>query len=112
MAKLASGVFASGVMRQATAQGGFAMLLQRGDDTAGSVLLSMLEKGQSAGVYERLLTRNGVYQWTRIGPQTIENIQEITEYLDRRRKADPDLWLVELDIPDPARFIAQLDDLG
>lgn len=108
MAGLASGLLVSALMRQASHVGGFAMLLQRGDEQAGAILLSLLEKGRISGVYERILGIDGAYQWTLISPQAIEKQGELDDYLGRRRRSDPDLWLVELDIPDPARFIAEM----
>ena len=36
---------------------------------------------------------------------------EFAEYLARRRSQDYDMWLIEVDIADPERFVAQLDDL-
>ena len=40
-----------------------------------------------------------------------ENIQEFSDYLARRRAQDRDSWLIEVDIADPERFVAQLADL-
>ena len=39
----------------------------------------------------------------------IENEQEISAFCARRRAADPDLWIVELDIADAAQFAVDLD---
>lgn len=108
MAELNTAILVSAIMRRASSSGGFAMQLKRGDDAAGALLLIAREKGRIAGVYEQILTREGVYQWSRFGPQTIENEEEIDEYLTRRKARDPDVWIIELDIPDVARFIAEL----
>jgi hypothetical protein len=37
--------------------------------------------------------------------QEPENLEEFGQYLDRRKRQDSDLWIVELDIPDAERFI-------
>jgi hypothetical protein len=39
-----------------------------------------------------------------------DNHQEFSEYLARRRAQDPDMWLIEVDIADPERFVAGLND--
>jgi hypothetical protein len=112
MTRLTSAMQVALVMRLVQAQGGAAMLLKRGEEERGSILIASLEKGEITGVYERILTRTSAYQWDRVGPQVIEKPQEIDDFLERRKARDPDLWLIELDIPNAERFIAQLDEKG
>jgi hypothetical protein len=33
--------------------------------------------------------------------------EAVQGWIDRARRIDPDLWVVELDIPDAARFVAE-----
>ncbi len=109
-ARLASGLFVSALMRHTQAQGGHAMLLARGDEVAGAVLIQLLEKGQFYGLYERVMAIETGYSWQRVGPQAIDNIREIDEYASRRRARDPDLWLIELDIVNGERLIADMSE--
>ena len=37
-----------------------------------------------------------------------ENKVDFSEYLERRQRQDPDLWIIELDVPDGEQFIAAL----
>ena len=37
---------------------------------------------------------------------------ELRAFLAKRMRFDPDLWIVELDIADPERFIAETTTLG
>jgi len=106
--RLASTVLASGLMRFAEQAGGFATVLARGDPVSGALLLQLLEKGQFFSLFERIPDRTGVYQWTKVGPQDSENKENLEAYLDRRRSRDPDLWIVELDVPDVERFVADI----
>lgn len=106
-ARLASGLIANAIVRQTQAAGGFATVLAKGDDTAGAILLLSAEKGRITGLFERVLRPDGRYVLERAGPQDIENQEEFDQYLARRRKNDPDLWLIELDIPEGQRFIAE-----
>jgi hypothetical protein len=106
-AKLASGLLVSALVRRAFEQGGFAAILQKGDETAGAILLIGREKGGIVGLWEQALTAKGAYAWSPCGPQDVENQSEIDHYMSRRRANDPDLWMIELDIPDPARFAAE-----
>ncbi len=86
-----------------------AMVLAKGDETAGALVLITLENGVNTGVWERSWTADGAYRWAQIHTQVIENEQEISTYCTRRRASDPDLWIVELDIADAAQFAVELD---
>ena len=104
--RLTSAVLASALIRRAESQGGFAAVLAKGDPGAGAILILAAEKGRLTGLYERLLGPSGAYEWERTGPHDVENKEEIDAFLARRRTRDPDIWLIELDIPDAERFIA------
>jgi hypothetical protein len=107
MAALASKLLVSALIRTVESAGGGGMILKKGDETAGSLLIQMLEKGRASGLYERVLTATGAYGWDKVGPQDVENIGESDAYILRRTGRDPDLWVVELSVPDVARFIAE-----
>lgn len=105
-ARLTSVMLASSFLRLANQAGGFAAVISKGDATSGALLVQILEKGQYFGLFERVLDPLGHYSWSRNGPQEIEKAGEISEYFARRKSRDPDLWLIELDVPDAQRFIA------
>jgi hypothetical protein len=105
--RLTTAVFTSAIVRGASARGGFAAILKKGDPDAGATLVIIREKGRIAGLYEPQLAADGGYAWTRVGPQDLENMGEIDDFLARRQKRDADIWVIELDIADGERFIAQ-----
>jgi hypothetical protein len=35
-------------------------------------------------------------------------VAEIDQYIERRRRADPDIWIVELDVAEGQRLAAEL----
>lgn len=111
-ARITASVLVSALIRRAQAQGGFAAVLKKGDLTAGAILIIAAEKGMITGLYERLLTPEGAYFWGKTGPQDIDNKQKIDDFLVRKRARDPDLWVIELDIADAARFIADCDSFS
>lgn len=104
--RLASSVLVSGLIRSAEAEGGFAAVLARGDDRAGAVVVILSERGGTPRVMERILQPGGAYKWQESGGQAAENPEELEKFLGRRRKIDPDVWLLELDIPSVERFAA------
>jgi len=108
-ARLATSVMVSALMRQAESAGGFAAVLKRGDPTAGSIIVILNEKGRKARVLERLLQPDGTYSWAGSGSQGPEDNEEFDRFLARRQGFDPDLWLIELDVPSAERFAAEMN---
>ena len=109
--RIAASVLASALIRKAEGEGGFAAVLARGDPTAGSILVILLEKGQNPRLFERLLTSGGRYEWQESGSQDIENAADVPALVARKRRFDPDLWVLELDIPSAERFAAEMNAL-
>jgi len=82
------------------------MVLHKGDRDAGSVMIVLTEKGGNARVFERIPQLDGSREWQSILTQATENNGEFSEFLERRGRQDPDLWIIELDVADGERFIA------
>jgi hypothetical protein len=102
--RLATSVLAGALIRKAEGEGGFAAVLVKGDPTSGAMLLILTERGGNPRILERLLRPDGSYRWA----QPIENPAEVPAFIARRRQFDPDLWLIELDIPSMERFTAEM----
>jgi hypothetical protein len=109
--RIAASVLASGLIRKAEGEGGFGAVLAKGDPMSGSILVILLEKGGNPRLFERLLGPDGRYAWQESGSQHVENSREVPEFIARRRRFDPDLWLIELDIPSAERFAAEMNSL-
>ena len=95
------------VLRRAESQGGFATVLSRGDPESGAMLLVVTSRGRHVGCLERILGMEGAYEWRTAGPAKTAESVEVASFLAKRRQFDPDLWLIELDIAEPERFIAE-----
>ncbi|MEO7179054.1 MAG: DUF1491 family protein [Allosphingosinicella sp.] len=109
--RIAASVLASALIRKAEGEGGFGAVLAKGDAMAGSILVILLEKGGNPRLLERLLQPGGHYAWQESGSQRIENPREVPEFIARQRRFDPDLWVIELDIPSAERFAAEMNAL-
>jgi len=107
--RLSTSVLVSALMRRAESDGGFAMVLAKGDATAGSVIVILTEKGRKQRILERILQTDGGYLWQQTITQAAENEVEFERFLTRRRKIDPDLWLIELDVASAERFAAEMN---
>ena len=110
--RLPAGLEASALIRLAEANGGFGMVLHRGEPDSGTSLIVILDNqgfGQSlARAFERLPKPDGTRGWTLSKEQDTENKQEFEIYLTRRMAQDRDLWVVELTIAEGERFILNL----
>ena len=111
MARLASAVLATALLRRAEAEGGFGAVLAKGDATAGAIAVILAEKGERKCFLERLLGADGRYAWRDSGHRS-EDEAGFQALLERRRRADPDLWILELDIASAERFAAEMNESG
>jgi hypothetical protein len=111
MGRLASSVLVSALLRRAQDEGGFGAVIAKGDPMAGAIAVILAEKGRKACFLERLLQADGRYSW-QSARQEIENEEEFKSFLERRRRTDPDLWILELDIASAERFAAEMNESG
>ena len=71
------------------------MVLAKGDATAGALLIQLAERGEAGPLLERRLDRDGTYRWS---PTGLDDPDQRSDYIARRRRSDPDLWVIELDV--------------
>ena len=104
--RLPSHIEISALCRKISHDGDFATIIHKGDEDRGVIIIEIAEKGQFYAIYERQWSAHGDYCWA----ETIvpEGPQALAEYRKKRRRSDPDLWWIELDIAHPARFIVDL----
>jgi hypothetical protein len=95
----------TGLLRAVEAAGGFAAVIAKGERDAGTLLVTCCESGKNYRAYERLPRADGTRGWALAKTEDSENPNGFSEYLERRKRQDSDLWIVELDIPDAERFI-------
>ena len=108
MGRLASHVLVGGLLRQAEAQGGFGTVIVKGDSMGGTIGVILAEKGEKACFLERMLQPDGGYRWEKSGPAPA-NAEQFQLFLEKRRRIDPDLWILELDIASAERFAAEMN---
>ena len=111
--RLSASVEAAGLIRRAEADGGFGTVLRKGDPERGSLLLVIRSRDDHVTCLERTLDfESGGYRWAKAGPRTDESGENLADFLKERTRFDEDLWLIELDIAHPERFIAETTRLG
>ena len=93
------------LVRRANVDGGIVTVLAKGDETAGAILIVAQERGENPRILERGIGPDGRTALIAAGPAGESSA--VTEYWMRRRRGDPDLWVVEVDIAAAERFVAE-----
>ena len=95
--RLTAGLRVAALLRRADLEGRGAYVVHRGDDTAGALAVSVVRPGGTAELwaqeYDLAADRRA---WVL---QAEGAAREIDAALARRRAADPDLWVIELELP-------------
>jgi len=104
--RLTSAMIVSALLRLTERESGFGTVIARGDESAGAIIILLAERGRRVGVLERLLGPHGNYAW--MESIAAQNEAEIDKFLEKRRRFDPDLWVIELDTASAERFAAEI----
>ncbi|WP_267378182.1 MULTISPECIES: DUF1491 family protein [unclassified Sphingomonas] len=100
--RLPTGLVVGALLRRANDAGGIGVVLARGDAQAGGLLVCIVDRAGATRVLERGVGPAGE-------PALIESnrSEDPQSYWQRRRGRDPDLWVIELDVPSAERFAAE-----
>ena len=98
---------ATALMRQVQSAGGFATIIKRGDADSGALILLIAERGEPKALIERRMGSDFDYRWTVVATADDANPEKFRESTNKATRFDPDCWLIELDVADAERFIAE-----
>jgi len=107
-ARLTSQMLVQALVRRTHAEGGFAAVLHRGDSISGAILLSCPDSDHRPRLFERVPDFPRGYALAPVAQAHWGDEEAITQYIGRRRRSDPDLWVIELDVPNGERLAAAL----
>lgn len=104
--RLSTDIWVGALIRRVELGGAFAMVVRKGDARAGAVLVKTFDRyaGESR-LYAEALRGEGERIWMEPVASTAE--PELDAYVERAAKRDPDLWLVEIEGRDGARFLTE-----
>lgn len=100
--RLPTHLLVGALIRRVNDSGGFAAVLAKGDRQGGTVLLVLASPAGPSRLVERGIGADGKDRLIESTPAG-----DLDDYCRRRRERDPDLWVVELNIPDAERFAAE-----
>ena len=110
--RLPAKVEVAAIMRRVQGEGGFATVLHRGDPHRGAISLLVIERGRAEALLERRMADDFTYRWTAVPSSIVNEAADWRDWVANMSRIDPDCWLIELDIADAQRFIAETTATG
>lgn len=92
------------LLRRVNDGGGLAVVRASGDAQSGAILVVLVE-GRGVRALERMRDLDDRDSLVAAGPPGDPEAME--NYWRSRRSRDPDLWVIELDVPEAERFVAE-----
>ncbi len=103
---LSTDIWVAALIRRAELGGAFAVVAKKGDARAGSVLVKALNRGDgTTRLYSEATRGDGERIWMR--PALSDQEAELDRYIERARRIDPDLWVVEIEDREGRHFLTE-----
>lgn len=104
--KFSTDIWVAALIRRAELGGGYAVVVRKGDARAGSVLVKVINRtDNSFRLYAEATRADGETIWMR--PSRAETEAELDAYVERARRIDPDLWVVEVEDRQGRSFLTE-----
>ena len=96
-ANLKSKIWVQALIRQCDVNGASAMVVYKGDEDAGAVLVKINTLGQGCMVLSQVRTGEGQKAWMRATGEDWVDEAVADAYIERQRTYDEDLWVIEIE---------------
>jgi hypothetical protein len=104
--EIGSDVWVYALIRRVELAGSFATIVRKGDARAGAVLVKTLDRRSGeTQLYAQAIGPGGKMVWMRPADSTLEADADAS--IERAARFDPDLWVVEIEDHDGARFLTE-----
>jgi len=105
--RLKAEIWVKALIRRCGAENVPAMVVRRGDDTSGTVLVKVNGLDGTAQVYSRARRGDGTPVWVPGTGKAPAGESEADAYIERQRSFDPDLWVVEIEDRERRHFLQE-----
>ncbi len=103
---LSSDLWVAALIRRAEQGGAFAMIERKGDPRAGAVLVKLVNRRDGwTRLYAEAVRGDGERVWMQPAGSQVE--ADLDAYVERSRRIDPDLWVVEIDDVKGRHFLTE-----
>jgi hypothetical protein len=103
---LSTDVWVAALIRRAELAGAFAVVARRGDAQGGAVMVKVYNPlARAARLYAEAVRGDGERIW--MTPLASTEEPEIDAYVERQRRIDPDLWVVEVEDLQGRHFLTE-----
>jgi len=97
--RLKAALFVSMALRRAMGDGRYGVVVRRGDEDAGGILVLLRSRGACV-VLSQVRAGDGRAAWLRGTGREPVGPEQADAYVQRQVRVDPDLWVVEFEGPD------------
>jgi len=102
---LSTDIWVGALIRRAELGGAFAVVARKGDPRAGAVLVKVLNRRSGTiRLYSEAFRGDGERVWMEPVKGDEANLDA---YIERSRRVDPDLWVVEIDDAEGRHFLTE-----
>lgn len=108
---LSTDIWVGALIRRVEIGGGFAMVVRKGDPSAGAVLVKVVNRSDRSC---RLLAEATKGDGDRIWMEPVASREEpdLDRYIERAARVDPDIWVVEIEDRDGRHFLVEPVEKG
>lgn len=104
--KFSTDIWVAALIRRVELGGGHAVVVRKGDARAGSVLVKVIRRPEgSVRLFAEATRADGETVWMRPSRSGVE--ADLDAYIERARRIDPDLWVVEVEDRDGRHFLTE-----